>query len=87
MEFTLDDMKPASHLKIQTIQRTIRQLGEENIMTLLANPMFLGVNISEFSPEDKVMEALEHMNQSGVMFRRQVQKAPRNLILTRYIPV
>lgn len=61
VEFTLDDMKPASHLKIQTIQRTIRQLGEENIMTLLANPMFLGVNISEFSPEDKVMEALEHM--------------------------
>lgn len=45
VEFTLDDMKPASHLKIQTIQRTIRQLGEENIMTLLANPMFLGVNI------------------------------------------
>ena len=63
-DFTLDNLKPKSFLQIQEAQKTINELGADNLIDLLSTAEISGVCIviSESTSKDRVLEALEELH-------------------------
>lgn len=63
-KFTVDDLAPASprpFYDLDSIQNIIIEMGYSSLMELLADPNIIGLKITENTPEQKIVEALDKM--------------------------